>query len=79
MGGYQSVDLASRLIVDSLTLPAEFDFSQHLKRLCSYLHWFNRRPSQELTLTPQRKDTTVGSMVADLLLEQNRLAFVWTG
>ena len=80
MGGHQRGDLASRLIVDSLwALPAEGDFSQRLERLRNCLHWLNRRFSQELTATPQRQDTTVGSTVVALLVVENKLACVWAG
>lgn len=80
MGGHQSGDLASRLVVDSLAaLPAEGDYAERLTQLRQCLHWLNRRLNQELTVTPQRRDTTMGSTVVALLMQDNRLACVWAG
>jgi serine/threonine protein phosphatase PrpC len=80
VGGHQSGDLASRLVVDSLlALPAAGDYTERLGRLRQCLHWLNRRLNQELTVTPQRQDTTMGSTVIALLMQDNRLACVWAG
>lgn len=80
MGGHQAGDLASRLIVDSLrALPGEGEYTQRLERLRGCLHWINRRLNQQLTVTAQRPDTTMGSTVVALLLEHDRLACVWAG
>ena len=79
-GGHQTGDLASRLVVDSLlALPAATDYVERLAQLRQYLHWLNRRLHQELTVTPQRRDATMGSTVVALLMQDNRLACVWTG
>ena len=80
MGGHQAGDLASRLVVDSLlALPAAGDYAERLAQLRQCLHWLNRRLHQELTVTPQRRDTTMGSTVVALLMHDNRLACVWAG
>ena len=80
MGGHQAGDLASRLVVDSLlALPAAGDYAERLAQLRQCLHWLNRRLNQELTVTPQRRDTTMGSTVVALLMHDNRLACVWAG
>lgn len=80
MGGHQGGDIASQLIVASLAdLPVEVDFDARLKNVRQCLHWLNRRLGQELTVTPGRSDSIMGSTVVAVLMEGNRAACVWAG
>ncbi len=80
MGGHQSGDIASQLIVASLAeLPVQADFDARLIDIRQCLHRLNRRLSQELTVTAGRHDSIIGSTVVVLLLEGKRAACVWAG
>lgn len=80
MGGHQSGDLASRLIVESLAeLPADGDFDDRLEALRQCLHRLNRHLCLGLTLTSETPDLLVGSTVVALLAEGSRVACVWVG
>ncbi|AMR65175.1 PP2C family protein-serine/threonine phosphatase [Aquipseudomonas alcaligenes] len=80
MGGHQAGDLASRLIVESLSeLPAGLDFDDRLDALRDCLHRLNRHLSLGLTLTGETPDLLVGSTVVALLAEGSRVACVWAG
>jgi serine/threonine-protein phosphatase Stp1 len=80
MGGHQGGDIASQLIVASLAeLPVQGDFDERLTSIRQCLHWLNRRLSQELTVTPERRRSIMGSTVVALLLEGQRAACIWAG
>ncbi|MFJ7316805.1 PP2C family protein-serine/threonine phosphatase [Pseudomonas sp. NPDC098747] len=80
MGGHQGGDIASQLIVASLAeLPVQDDFDERLTSIRQCLHWLNRRLSQELTVTPERRNSIMGSTVVALLLEGQRAACIWAG
>ncbi|WPN45364.1 MULTISPECIES: PP2C family protein-serine/threonine phosphatase [unclassified Pseudomonas] len=80
MGGYQGGDIASQLIVESLSeLPLQDDFDERLKGIRQCLHWLNRRLGQELTVTAGHHDSIMGSTVVALLVEGNRAACIWAG
>jgi len=80
MGGYQCGDIASQLIVTHLAeLPDEGGFDERVIAVRKCLHWLNRRMSQELTITPDRRDNIMGSTVVALLIEGKRGACVWAG
>ena len=80
MGGHQCGDVASQLIVTHLgELPEVGSFDERVIAVRQCLHWLNRRMSQELTITPERRDNIMGSTVVALLIEGNRGACVWAG
>lgn len=80
MGGHQAGDIASQLIVASLAqLPLEGQLDTRLRCVRQCLQWINRRLSQELTLSVECADSTMGSTVVALLLEGDRAACVWVG
>ncbi|MFJ7316808.1 PP2C family protein-serine/threonine phosphatase [Pseudomonas sp. NPDC098747] len=80
MGGHQGGDIASQLIVASLAeLPIQDDFDERLTSIRQCLHWLNRRLSQELTVTPERRNSIMGSTVVALLVEGQRAACIWAG
>ncbi|MEJ5057295.1 MULTISPECIES: PP2C family protein-serine/threonine phosphatase [unclassified Pseudomonas] len=80
LGGHQSGDIASQLIVASLAdLPPLDDFDDRLKSVRHCLHWLNRRLSQELTIIAERRDAIIGSTVVALLVDGSRAACVWAG
>jgi serine/threonine-protein phosphatase Stp1 len=80
LGGHQSGDIASQLIVASLAdLPPLDDFDERLKGVRQCLHWLNRRLSQELTIIAEHRDTIIGSTVVALLVDGSRAACVWAG
>jgi serine/threonine-protein phosphatase Stp1 len=80
MGGHQCGDVASQLIVTHLgELPVVGSFDERVIAVRQCLHWLNRRMGQELTITPERRDSTMGSTVVALLIEGNRGACVWAG
>ncbi|WP_297843697.1 PP2C family serine/threonine-protein phosphatase [Pseudomonas sp.] len=80
MGGHQCGDVASQLIVTHLgELPEVGSFDEGVIAVRQCLHWLNRRMSQELTITPERRDNIMGSTVVALLIEGNRGACVWAG
>ncbi|WP_223504910.1 PP2C family protein-serine/threonine phosphatase [Pseudomonas sp. GL-RE-29] len=80
LGGHQSGDMASQLIVASLEdLPLPEDFDERLKSVRQCLHWLNRRLSQELTVIAEHCDAIIGSTVVVLLVDGSRAACVWAG
>lgn len=80
MGGHQSGDIASQLIVTSLAdLPLQYGFEERLDGIRQCLHWLNRRLAQELTVTAGRHDSIMGSTVVALLVAGNRAACIWAG
>jgi serine/threonine-protein phosphatase Stp1 len=80
LGGHQSGDIASQLIVTSLAdLPMLDDFDERLKGVRQCLHWLNRRLNQDLTIIAGRRDAIIGSTVVAFLVEGNRAACVWAG
>ena len=80
MGGYQCGDVASQMIVTHLAeLPEEGCFDERVIAVRQCLHWLNRRMSQELTITPDRRDSIMGSTVVALLIDGTRGACVWAG
>ncbi|MBJ2209754.1 hypothetical protein JFT33_24520 [Pseudomonas carnis] len=56
-------------------MPAASDYVERLAQLRQCLHGLNRRLHQELTVTPRRRDTTMGSTVMALLMQDNRSDF----
>lgn len=80
MGGHQAGDIASQLIVASLAqLALEGQLDARLRCMQQCLQWINRRLTQELTLSAERTDNTMGSTVVALLLEGDRAACIWAG
>jgi serine/threonine-protein phosphatase Stp1 len=80
LGGHQSGDIASQLIVASLAdLPPLDDFDERLKSVRQCLHWLNRRLTKERTIVAEQFDTIIGSTVVALLLDSGRAACVWAG
>jgi serine/threonine-protein phosphatase Stp1 len=80
MGGHQSGDVASQMIVASLAqLPLQDDFDERLNDVRQCLHWLNRRLAQELTVIAGRDDNVIGSTVVALLMDGRRAACVWAG
>ncbi|WP_397450589.1 PP2C family protein-serine/threonine phosphatase [Pseudomonas sp. NA-150] len=80
MGGYQCGDIASQMIVNSLSdLTPEGSFVERVIALRQCLHWLNRRMAEELTLSEDRDRGIMGSTVVALLVEGNRGACVWAG
>jgi serine/threonine-protein phosphatase Stp1 len=80
MGGHQAGDVASQLVVGSLaTLRGQGSLDERLKGVHRCLQWLNRRLGQELTLTADATDCTMGSTVVALLIEGNRAACIWAG
>ncbi|MFL1551650.1 PP2C family protein-serine/threonine phosphatase [Pseudomonas sp. D47] len=80
MGGHHGGDIASRLIVDSLTqLSTAGDFEQRVEQVRQCLHWINRRLSQEMTLISESQGKVMGSTVVVLLVDGTRAVCIWAG
>lgn len=80
MGGHQGGDIASQLVVASLSaLVLQDDFDRRLRGVRQCLHWLNRRLGKELTVIAGHSDSIMGSTVVALLLEGNRAACIWAG
>ncbi|NWB46558.1 serine/threonine-protein phosphatase [Pseudomonas gingeri] len=80
LGGHQSGDIASQLIVNHLaTLPPEHDVQLRGEAVRRCLHWLNRRLTEELTLACDRQGGVIGSTVVALLVERGRGICIWAG
>ena len=80
MGGHQGGDIASQLVVASLSaLALQDDFDRRLNGVRQCLHWLNRRLGQELTVVAGHPTSIMGSTVVALLLEGSRAACIWAG
>ncbi len=80
LGGHQSGDIASQLIVNHLaTLHPETDVQQRGEAVRRCLHWLNRRLTEELTLACDRQGGVIGSTVVALLVEQGQGICIWAG
>jgi serine/threonine protein phosphatase PrpC len=80
MGGHQAGDVASQLVVDSLALlPGRGSLDERVEATRRCLQWLNRRLGEELTVSAQGGDRTMGSTVVALLLQGDRAACVWAG
>ncbi|WP_248746240.1 MULTISPECIES: PP2C family protein-serine/threonine phosphatase [Pseudomonas] len=80
LGGHQSGDIASQLIVNHLAmLPPEPDVQLRGEAVRRCLHWLNRRLTEELTLACDRQGGVIGSTVVALLVEQGKGICIWAG
>jgi len=80
LGGHQSGDLASRLIVNHLAaLKPEPDVELRSEAVRRCLHWLNRRLTEELTLACDRRGGVIGSTVVALLVEEGKGICIWAG
>ncbi|KIH82855.1 PP2C family protein-serine/threonine phosphatase [Pseudomonas batumici] len=80
LGGHQSGDIASRLIVNQLAaLKPEPDVELRSEAVRRCLHWLNRRLTEELTLACDRRGGVIGSTVVALLVEEGKGICIWAG
>ncbi|WP_248750003.1 PP2C family serine/threonine-protein phosphatase [Pseudomonas sp. MWU15-20650] len=80
MGGHRQGDLASQWVVSSLaSLPARGSLDQRVNAARQRLQGVNQQLVRGQPAPGEKGDTTMGSTVVALLLEDGRAACIWAG